>query len=442
MTEHLPPSGSGQSHFPTHDAPRVWILSGGDSMLGIALTRRLLAHGDYVLSGVTPSNPEREDPRTAAFEGFISELALVSPEWLERLRPRPLDIRMMSNCQSIVADAINYFGRVDILVCCSSQAIVGAVEELAASERTLMLIRDQFETNFFGPVNIMKACLPQMRKQKSGHIMVLSAITGHLGTPGLSAHCSATWALEGFCDSLAYEVAPFNIRTTILQATIEIGILTNLITSVPPILSAYSPNTNHAPLFRGILNGLLMRLPNLRPGGGGPGTTAAAGSYSPETTTSTVSPTASSTTTTTTIPSPERTRHTHHTHTHTHDSHDDSHASNLPLSAPTIVSLYPPLSPAHLEVLIAETIHALTSIGGHENPPARHIIGSEGVASVKEKLKTVSEELEDFIQCSCAVDISVEGVTPAAGGGGGSAFGSVGGMIRPASEEMAARAGF
>lgn len=52
-----------------------------------------------------------------------------------------------------------------------------------------------------------------------------------------------------------------------------------------------------------------------------------------------------------------------------------------------------------------ETVHALTAIGGHENPPARHIVGHEGVASVKEKLKTVSEELEDFVEVSCAVDI-------------------------------------
>lgn len=54
-----------------------------------------------------------------------------------------------------------------------------------------------------------------------------------------------------------------------------------------------------------------------------------------------------------------------------------------------------------------ETVHAITAIGGHENPPARHIVGSEGAASVREKLKTVSEELEDFIECSCAVDINV-----------------------------------
>lgn len=55
--------------------------------------------------------------------------------------------------------------------------------------------------------------------------------------------------------------------------------------------------------------------------------------------------------------------------------------------------------------LVAETVNAITAIGGHENPPARYIVGFEGIASVKEKLKTVSEELEDFVEVSCAVDI-------------------------------------
>ena len=67
--------------------------------------------------------------------------------------------------------------------------------------------------------------------------------------------------------------------------------------------------------------------------------------------------------------------------------------------------VYPPLSAESLDILVGETVHALAAIGGHENPPARHIVGSEGVASVKEKLKTVSEELEDFVDASCAVDI-------------------------------------
>ena len=72
------------------------------------------------------------------------------------------------------------------------------------------------------------------------------------------------------------------------------------------------------------------------------------------------------------------------------------------------IAVYPSLPSSATTALLAETIHALTAIGGHENPPARHIVGHEGVASVKEKLKTVSEELEDFLEVSCAVDISRE----------------------------------
>jgi hypothetical protein len=67
--------------------------------------------------------------------------------------------------------------------------------------------------------------------------------------------------------------------------------------------------------------------------------------------------------------------------------------------------LYAPLPAAVKGSLIAETVHALTAIGGHDNPPARHIVGIEGVTAVKEKLKTTSEELEDFVQVSGAVDI-------------------------------------
>ncbi len=70
-----------------------------------------------------------------------------------------------------------------------------------------------------------------------------------------------------------------------------------------------------------------------------------------------------------------------------------------------IVSRYPKLSSDASDRLVMETVHALTAIGGHENPPMRHIVGGEGERAVKEKLKTVSEELEDFVEISCAVDI-------------------------------------
>jgi hypothetical protein len=172
--------------------------------------------------------------------------------------------------------------------------------------------------------------------------------------------------------SIAYEIAPFNIKLSILQCSIEILLLTNLITAVPPITSAYSPSTNHAPLFRNILGGLISRLPaaDIHTSNQTSSTQASSDVYDRA------------------------------------DSEEYFSAINHPFSVPRVVSMQPPLSTSHFEALTAETVHALMAIGGHENPPSRHIVGQEGIASVKEKLKTVSEELEDFIQSSLAVDIT------------------------------------
>lgn len=90
-------------------------------------------------------------------------------------------IRIMGECQAAVAEAVEAFGKLDILFCCSSEALIGTVEELAASPRTQTLMRDQFETNFFGPVNMIKAALPAMRKRSSGHIMILTGIGKYEG---------------------------------------------------------------------------------------------------------------------------------------------------------------------------------------------------------------------------------------------------------------------
>lgn len=152
----------------------------------------------------------------------------------------------------------------------------------------------------------------------------------------------------------------------------EIGVLTNRIISVPP-MPEYSPDINSAPLSRDLFSGILDKLDGR--------------------TVNAVSPTDSSTATTESVTSPASTA--------------DLTAGDL-LSSPQVTSLYAPLAPQIKASLIAETVHALTAIGGHDNPPARHIVGFEGVASVKEKLKTVSEELEDFLEVSGAVDIHKE----------------------------------
>ncbi|EGP84052.1 uncharacterized protein MYCGRDRAFT_48514 [Zymoseptoria tritici IPO323] len=332
--------------FPPHNAPRVWFITCANSPVGISLCRHLLAHGDYVTAGVQPVEFEREEERSRDFKSFLESLSTPGPtKDNSRLRVVALDVRVMGQCQSAVAEAVRCFGRIDILFCSHSEVVVGTVEELSQSDRTLSLVKDQFETNFFGPVNAIKSTLPLFRSKKNGHIVLLTAISGHLGTPGLSMYCASQWAIEGYCDSLAYEIAPFNIRMTIVQPNVEVNLLTHRITSAPP-MACYAEENNPAPLSRNILSSLLDRIE---------------GSDEPTT--------------------------------------GDQLYSN------EVTSLYPPLSTTVKERLVAETVHAVAAIGGHDNPPARHIVGFEGVTTVKEKLKTVSEELEEFVECSAAADI-------------------------------------
>ncbi|KAL8767777.1 MAG: hypothetical protein Q9194_005888 [Teloschistes cf. exilis] len=307
--------------FAAHSGPRVWLLTSGASPVSINLCRQLLAHGDSVVLCIKPSEAtDDSSARAVDFSAFWDEEVLVRQGWRSRARIEEMDAR---SCP------IPQYSHGDPLMD-AQLAIIGTVEELGASLRTTALIRDQFETNYFGHVNMIKAALPSMRENRSGH-------------PDI-------W-------SLGYEVAPFNIKVTIVQPNVEINVLTNPITAAPQ-QPQYSRDKNPAPLFREIIEGLLRRLNS-------PPLAAPSGSS---------------------------------------EGHDDSGG----LSSDDVVATYPQLSEYTRRQLLAETINALTAIGGHDNPPARHIVGHEGVASVKEKLKTVSEELEDFVEASCAVDIDGE----------------------------------
>lgn len=155
---------------------------------------------------------------------------------------------------------------------------------------------------------------------------------------------------DNFSQSLAYEIAPFNIKLTIVQPNLEVNILTNKITSAP-LLPQYAAENHPAPLCRNIISGLLHRIESVH-------------------------------------------------------SAENGEAQLDKLKSTEASSHLPKLPPKMSESLLAETIHAVIAIAGHANPPARHIVGFEGVASVKEKLKTVSEELEDFVEVSCAADIA------------------------------------
>lgn len=326
----------------THNSPRTWFLTSSLSPLCVRLIRLLLQHGDYVVACLPPAEIENED-RSAEFRQLINECKSDRADregWKDRIRGIRCDGRVMGQCGAAIAEAVQVFGRIDILLCCKFEAVVGTVEELSTSATTRNLVRDQFETIFFSQVNFIKAALPQFRAQHTGHIMILTSIGGHIGTPGMSIYTAATWALEGYCDSLAYEIAPFNIKVTIVQPNKEIQSLTNKIIFAPQ-LPYYDSEFNPAPSVREIYGNVLNANPE----------------------------------------------------TAIEQSEDE------------IQYRYPKLPAAAYDKLVTETVHALTAIGGHENPPARHIVGFDGAIAVKEKLKTVTEELEDFVEASAAVDI-------------------------------------
>ena len=177
--------------------------------------------------------------------------------------------------------------------------------------------------------------------------------------------------------SLAYEIAPFNINLTILQTPLETTLLTSKIT-LAPALPAYTPAQNPAPMVRTLVTSLLSRLPS--------------SSTTSSSTSSSFPPTSSSKS----LPSSASTYSSVSAAAAPPSSQDKESKTR---------SIFPPLPPSTRSALLSETIHAITAIGAHENPPARHIVGHEAVLSVKEKLKTVSEELEDFVDVSARVDI-------------------------------------
>ncbi|KAL5606616.1 hypothetical protein BROUX41_003014 [Berkeleyomyces rouxiae] len=357
--------------FPTHNSPRTWLLTSALSPLQVRLIRLLLAHGDHVVACLPPSEVEDED-RSAEFRELVMECKSGRKDregWKDRLRGIRCDGRSMGQCMAAVAEAIHVFNQIDIVLCCKSEAIVGTVEELSTTPVTRNLVRDQFESIFFSQVNFIKAALPHLRAQHNGHIMVLTSIGGHIGTPGMPMYTAATWALEGFCDSLAYEIAPFNIKVTIVQPNKEIQSLTNKIVFSPP-LAAYDASANPAPRIRDMLAMVL--------------------NMNPETA---IPPTSLQ-------PQPDKTPP---------DSREESSRGKdtsqaQPEFEPELVMRYPRLPPAAVDQLVMETVHALAAIGGHENPPARHIVGFEGAFVVKEKLRTVTEELEDFVEATLSVD--------------------------------------
>jgi NAD(P)-dependent dehydrogenase (short-subunit alcohol dehydrogenase family) len=181
----------------THEATgRVWFITGASSGFGQAIAEAAVAAGDTVVA--TARRLESLDALVAAHPGRVVALQL--------------DVTDTARIAAVVAEAVLWYGRIDVLVNNAGQALVGAVEE--ATDREL---RDLMDLHFFGPAALIRAVLPHMRRRKSGAIVQLSSMGGRLSFPGVGAYSATKFALEGLSEALAGEVAPYGIKVLIVE---------------------------------------------------------------------------------------------------------------------------------------------------------------------------------------------------------------------------------
>ena len=175
---------------------QVWLVTGSSRGLGLAIAEAVLAKGHRLVA--TARNPD--------------DLAGLARRYGDQVRTVALDVTSSAAARDAVAVATSAFGRLDVLVNNAGYANVSAIEDVPEAD-----FRAQLETNFFGVFHVTRAALPVLRAQRSGHVIQISSIGGRHGSPGLAAYQAAKWAVEGFSEVLAREVAPLGIRVTIAE---------------------------------------------------------------------------------------------------------------------------------------------------------------------------------------------------------------------------------
>jgi NAD(P)-dependent dehydrogenase (short-subunit alcohol dehydrogenase family) len=154
---------------------------------------------------------ERGD-RVAATARNLDSLSDLADKYGERILPLELDVTDREADFAAVARACDVFGSLDVVINNAGYGQFGLIEELSEKEA-----RDQLETNLFGALWITQAALPYLRKQGSGHIIQVSSIGGISAFPNIGIYNASKWALEGFTQSLAQEVADFGIKVTLIE---------------------------------------------------------------------------------------------------------------------------------------------------------------------------------------------------------------------------------
>jgi NAD(P)-dependent dehydrogenase (short-subunit alcohol dehydrogenase family) len=170
------------------DAPRVAVVTGASAGIGRACASQLAGTG-WSVTGAS-----RRGTAEAGWTGLV------------------MDVDSDASVSDGIADVMKREGRIDALVAAAGWGVAGAAENTTIAEA-----KAQFETNFWGCVRVVQAVLPPMRAQHGGRIVLISSLGGVIGIPFQAYYSASKFALEGFGEALAYEVAPFGVQVTLVQ---------------------------------------------------------------------------------------------------------------------------------------------------------------------------------------------------------------------------------
>jgi NAD(P)-dependent dehydrogenase (short-subunit alcohol dehydrogenase family) len=177
-------------------AGKVWFITGTSKGFGRVWAEAALARGD----------------RVAATARDVKTLAPLLARYQDQVVTIALDVTDKAATDAAIGEAHKRFGRLDVVINNAGYGLFGAIEEISEAEA-----RAQMETNLFGALWVTQAALPIMRAQGSGHILQVSSIGGVNAFPTVGLYHASKWALEGFSQSLASEVASFGIKVTIIE---------------------------------------------------------------------------------------------------------------------------------------------------------------------------------------------------------------------------------
>jgi NAD(P)-dependent dehydrogenase (short-subunit alcohol dehydrogenase family) len=200
---------------------KTWLITGSASGIGLSTAELVLARGENLVA--TARNVDR-----------LLNLARRYGKQVELIE---LDVTNAPAARRVVDTAMERFGRLDVLLNNAGYAHLSPFEQVSEDD-----FKAEIDTNFYGVVNLTRAALPVMRRQKSGHIINISSSSARFGSPGSTAYTAAKWAVSGFTASLAKEVKPFGVKAIAIEPG---SIRTNWTRvargHVPPLLPEYEP---------------------------------------------------------------------------------------------------------------------------------------------------------------------------------------------------------